>query len=236
MLKGLFVQKIIILGLIVAIGWLLFNISLRYSADERIRHIESTISAWEAGKEIPEDEEWDRLKYKLGVLVQKNSNNPIYWTLLGDLHYWRAYQQRLFVDSAAQQIKQAVAYYTEAAHRRPPQALPWIKIARAESFNNHSFNQRIEIALLRALRLGKYERDIQRDLVRMVFSYWDDLGSQAKKETLSMLKSAVNEPMMTRYILVNAVEYRKEALVIPAIHRPKDRELMMHLIKKRDNG
>ncbi len=145
------------------------------------KYVDSAISSWTSTKWVNDGYSWEAAKKSALTALSLDPNNPKLYYLMGNLYEWRAFQRRTSPDIERKDLTSAEKYYKKALKQSPAWAVAWSKLGRIK-FEKNELDEEGLHAFDRALDLGRWDRDVQKDILWMGISHYDTLDLDRRQQ------------------------------------------------------
>lgn len=135
---------------------------------------------------------------------------------LAHLYRWRAFDQRLSPELAQESHDRAVQFVMAACRRRPSWGSAWASLAVIKTVAGR-VDQQMILALNRAMILGPWERQVQRQVVFVGIQTWHHLPADTQHLVIATVARALKDSTLSRLVIETAIKYKWRAPLQPLI-------------------
>lgn len=196
------------------------------------------MARWEQSGVVDDGDDWARAWTRLERARRLNPYSADYTADLGRLHEWRAFQQRLSPQDAHAQRQLATSYYQSTLRLRPTWGMAWARLAYSNAAQTGSMNGKSFAALEKAVEFAPWESDVQRTVIWLGITRWDEMPKQLQDQVKGMVRrvletKTLSGPGLDEFILDLAARHGWQDQLRPMLVTPAQVERLDALQRAR---
>ena len=190
------------------------------------------ILLWEKKGFVDSETSWEEARDRMLLASSLSPFDADYSFDMGTIYEWGALKHSIWTKEARVRRGLAIEWYRKAISGRPSFGIAWASLAHSKALNQEMDVEVFE-ALERAMMYGSWEPAVQRKVIWIGLSLWDQLpGNVASQLTASLVRALSNE-RQAKFVIAAAVQLDKADVLLPLIKEKWHIDLLEQETKKK---